>query len=125
LKKSINDYLRIYFAHPLGGHPTKTMEENLLSIEKHVIHIVKRYPYFCPLVPTHNTGFIYNLISYDLGINMCFKMLEMADIIVLCGDWKNSKGCQMEKLFANKIGVKVITFKELCFYLEIEEMGDE
>lgn len=123
--ETINKFLRIYFAHPLGTHPTKTLEENLISIENHALHVIKQYPYFCPLLPTHNTGFMYNIIPYELGMMMCFKLLEMADMLVLCGDWKNSKGCQMEKLYAEKNDIKVMTFKELCFFLEIDEMRDE
>jgi hypothetical protein len=120
--KSISKFLKIYFAHPLGSHPLNSVDENLLSIEEHIYHIVTQYPYFCPLVPTHNIGFLYNLVPYELGIMMCFKLLESADILVLCGDWEQSKGCQMEKLYAEKKGIKVVTYIELCDSLGIKTL---
>lgn len=49
----------------------------------------------------------------DDVMDRCFQLLSACHAIVLCGDWKNSKGCLQEKEYAERLGLEVLTFEEV------------
>lgn len=51
--------------------------------------------------------------TYDQIMKRCFKWLSGCDVIILCGDWENSKGCKMEKEYAELLGLEVLTYEEV------------
>ena len=46
--------------------------------------------------PVHCFGFAYNVLNYTDGLNECLWLLERADEMWVCGDYRSSKGCQAE-----------------------------
>lgn len=47
-----------------------------------------------------------NILAWYLGESI--KQLSRADVLVLWGDWKNSRGCLLEREVAIKYGIPVI-----------------
>ena len=50
--------------------------------------------------PIHQQGFMYAGTPYLAGLQKCLELLRRCDILLLCGDWQNSKGCLAEFGFA-------------------------
>lgn len=60
------------------------------------------------LSPIHNFGFMYLTgAEYQKGLNICLRMLEQCDVLVLCGDWKKSRGCRQEFDKAKELGIPI------------------
>lgn len=43
---------------------------------------------------------MYEGTPYLAGLQKCLQLLRRCDILLLCGDWQNSKGCLAEFGFA-------------------------
>lgn len=50
--------------------------------------------------PIHQQGFMYEGTPYLAGLQKCLELLRRCDVLLLCGDWQNSKGCLAEFGFA-------------------------
>jgi hypothetical protein len=81
----------IYIAHPFGGKP-----ENVQAVEQIILKLINKYPDYVFYSPLHATGFYYHKMSYDKGMEVCIEMLSRCDELWLCGNWKQSKGCNIE-----------------------------
>ena len=88
---------RVYVAHPYGGK-----EENKQSVETLIREMVKNYPDVLYLSPIHAMGYLYNDVEYEHGMQYCFALLKTCDELLLCEGWETSRGCKMEKEFAEK-----------------------
>ena len=86
---------RIYIAHPFGGK-----DENKQKVERIIKKLIKKHPDILFVSPIHCTGFYYHDVTYEKGMEYCFKLLDMCDTLLLCGDWKHSTGCCMEYGYA-------------------------
>jgi hypothetical protein len=93
---------KIYVAHPFGGKI-----ENMLSVETLVRKMVKHNPNILCISPIHATGYLYNDVEYEVGMNYCFELLKLCDELLLCKGWENSRGCNMEKEFAEEHGIPI------------------
>lgn len=95
----------VYVAHPYGG--LSFNYERTSSIMK---LLCEKFPNITFVSPIHAYGFMYEAVDYEKGIRMCFKLLDLCDTVLLCGDWENSRGCRMEKEYAiqNNKGVEVL-----------------
>lgn len=95
----------IYVAHPYGGE-----ESNKEKVEKYIEKFIKEDENNVYLSPIHATGYQYFWVDYEKGMEYCLEMLSRCDELWLCGDWENSRGCNMEFDFAlkNKISVRVV-----------------
>lgn len=55
-------------------------------------------------------------ISVDLdeetAMAKCLEMLAQCGTLILCGDWKKSKGCRLEKQKASHLGIKIIQIND-------------
>lgn len=97
-----------YIAHPFGGKP-----ENVQDVERIIRQLIKQYPKYTFYSPLHNTGFFYNDIDYDTGLEHCLAMLKRCDELWLCKGWANSRGCMREVVFAHKHSIPIYQlFKE-------------
>ena len=94
----------IYVAHPYGGD-----EENKQKVEEIIKRLVKDNPGNLYISPIHCTGFYYHDVTYEKGMEYCFKLLDMCDTLLLCGDWKKSTGCCMEYGYAVATGKEIRT----------------
>jgi nucleoside 2-deoxyribosyltransferase len=86
---------KVYVAHPYGGE-----EENKQKVEEIIKQLIQNNPDTLYVSPIHCTGFYYHDVTYEKGMEYCFKLLDMCDRLLLCGDWKHSTGCCMEYGYA-------------------------
>ena len=91
LQKKSNYTKVIYVSHPYGG-----VAKNKKKIETLLLSFIKQYPNYLFLSPVHCFGFAYNVLNYTDGLNECLWLLERADEMRVCGDYRSSKGCQAE-----------------------------
>ena len=86
---------KVYVAHPYGGE-----EENKQKVEEIIKQLIQNNPDTLYVSPIHCTGFYYHDVTYEKGMEYCFKLLDMCDTLLLCGNWKHSTGCCMEYGYA-------------------------
>lgn len=108
----------VYVAHPYGGdeknaQAVKQIIEDLTEgnhplLANHTIiamHTSDGIPSIELLQavyvsPIHQQGFMYEGTPYLAGLQKCLELLRRCDVLLLCGDWQNSKGCLAEFGFA-------------------------
>lgn len=96
----------IYVAHPYNNE-----EENKKAVEEIIKTLVTNNPEHTFISPIHTFGFMYDFVdNYVQGINMCFNLLSVCKKLILCGDWESSKGCKLEKGFAESRGIPIIMY---------------
>ena len=81
----------VYISHAYGGK-----EENKLEAEKIVRQLVIDEPENTYLSPIHATGFLYNDVPYQQGLDMCLKLLSRCDCMRVYGNYEGSKGVKAE-----------------------------
>lgn len=98
----------VYISHPSGGKVENT---------KHIEDIVHRllssedlYEKYCFVSPVHCYGFMYDEYEteYLRGLSFCTDLLEHCDIMLLCGDWKSSRGCTVERNMCIEKGIPML-----------------
>lgn len=102
---------KVYVAHPYGGK-----EENKKHVEEFIRKAANNYPDTLFLSPIHAMGYLYNDVGYEHGMRYCLELLGLRDELILCEGWEESKGCNMEKTFADEhaIPIKyVLTFLKM------------
>ena len=92
----------IYLAHPFSGK-----QENVDKAQKIIADLIWQMPDHTFYSPIHATGFLYNDVDYIDGMEHCFEVLGRCDELWLCGDWKESRGCNMEYGFAKAKGIPI------------------
>jgi len=92
----------VYVAHPFSGK-----KENIDKVEKLIIEMVRQYPDFAFYSPLHAMGFYYFEKPYEEGMKDCLEILSRCDELWLCKGWENSRGCNMEKDFAEAHGIPI------------------
>ena len=103
-------YQKIYYlAHPYSSNPAMNVLE---SIDKTNKLLDKGYIVFNPLTHSHFLD-AYKKRTSKFWYEYDLKILEMCDGIILSGDWKNSKGCLLEKEFAEKKRMEILFYEEL------------
>lgn len=85
----------IYISHPYGNQP-----ENKQKVEEIIRELVLSHPEHTYISPIHCFGFMYHDFDYETGLEMCLNLLEKCDKMLVFGDWKSSRGCTAEVLFA-------------------------
>lgn len=90
----------IYISHPYQGKP-----ENMKAIERIITNLVKEHPEYTYLSPVHALGFMYDLVPYEQGLNMCLELLGRCDYMMVYGDHAYSRGCTAELEYAMKHGI--------------------
>lgn len=96
----------IYFSHKFGGD-----KNNKYKLEDYIKELVTKYE-FIPISPIHNTGFLYDVVSYEKGIDWCIKLLSLASAMVVFGADSNSKGCLLEKDYCVKHNIPVVEYSD-------------
>ena len=98
----------VYIAHPFGGK-----QENVADAEQIILHLLKQFPDITFYSPLHATGFFYFALSYEKGMEHCFEALSRCDELWLCDGWETSRGCQLEKAWAEKRDIPIRFLKEI------------
>lgn len=116
-----NSTIYVYISHKYGGNP-----DNVKHVEKLIINMVNKYEHIQPISPIHATGFLYDVVSYDRGIEWCLNLLKDVDCMVVFGDDSISKGCMMEKDFCQKHNIPVIEYDNFDkWYKNRIKLGDD
>jgi hypothetical protein len=93
----------IYISHPYSNNLTnKTDTEEIIK----KLHYLE--PDECYISPIHAFGFMYEHLTYKDGMAQCLALLLHCEMIVMCGDWKNSRGCMLEYGFATLHGIEIM-----------------
>jgi len=90
----------IYISHKYGGK-----EENKTLCESLIKRLVKKYPQYTFLCPISATGFLYNEVTYNTGIEMCLEILSRCDELWILSE--DSRGVKIEREFARQRGIEV------------------
>lgn len=130
----------VYIAHPYGGKP-----ENAKAVERIIEELnsgdhpmlTRKIPVFRTAgewiqiiseiqadelihaayeSPIHQQGFMYEGVPYITGLQRCLRMLDTCNMLLLCGDWKHSKGCLAEFGFAMARHIPIIFENEDDYY---------
>lgn len=102
-----------YIAHPFHGK-----QKNVDDATRIILYLIKRYPGYTFFSPLHNTGFFYNAVDYECGMQYCFEMLQRSDELWLCKGWANSKGCMMEVAFARQHHIPIFELEDGTWILK-------
>lgn len=108
---------RAYVAHPYAGK-----EGNKKSVEEIIKFLSINNPETVYFSPIHAFGYLYNDVSYKKGIEYCFEFLKSCDELILCEGWKSSRGCNLEKKFAEDHGIPISFFNS---YKRLGERREE
>lgn len=102
----------VYVAHPCGGLIRKNRKECRQIIKMLTKNLGEKYVFISPIL---NFGHMYYDVDYICGIESCIDLLQRCNILLLTGDWKNSKGCLCEYGAARAMQMPVSELKNYCF----------
>ena len=97
----------VYVAHPYGGDP-----KNVEKIKAIIRKLREENPNNVYISPVLCFGFYYNDVPYLDGIEECLTVLDKCDFIILCGDWEESRGCNIEYIHAGDTYKPIFVYKE-------------
>jgi hypothetical protein len=99
----------LYIAHPYTGD----VEANMLKVNTVCNQLLDLgYMIYSPLTMNHPLHMLKNR-DYEVWINLDFEMLKRCDVLVLCGNWKESKGCNMELTWARDLHIEIAVLEDL------------
>lgn len=93
---------KIYVAHPYNGNP-----QNKDKVEVIARELARNNPNVLHISPIHAIGYLYNDVDYMKGMEYCYELLKMCDGLLLCKGWENSRGCRLEKEYAEELGMEI------------------
>lgn len=109
----------VYIAHPFGN-----VKENQLKIDAIMEELVLADTENAYVSPIHNFGFMYlEGDEYVKGLNICLRLLQKCDVLVLAGNWRTSRGCNAEFTLAKKTGIPIYTLDEWKLCIRKEEQS--
>lgn len=95
----------IYVAHPYGG-----AQKNVTEAKE----LVKKFAAFTPqcffITPLTAMLREYKEETYDRDMELCLKLLNRCDALILTGEWKTSQGCVLEYDHARKLHIPIYQF---------------
>lgn len=90
----------VYVAHPYGGD-----RENIKRVEWYLKEIQKENQNCALFSPLHNWAYEkYDMENPMPEMKRCLEILKKCDSLILCGDWRKSKGCLQEYAAALVLG---------------------
>lgn len=107
----------IYVAHPYGNKP-----ENKADVERIILALQKKYPFYLFISPVHCFSFEYTANSYEYGIIQCIGLLALCDEVWAFGDPATSTGMQMEYVADGDIGLPWIDGQKMLDYDVVSDM---
>lgn len=93
----------VYVSHPYGGE-----QKNKAKVDVIVRALQTVHPEFCFVNPVHAIRPPYGRTDYVQGLKYCVALLERCDAIVMCGNWRESRGCVAEYFVALSKGIQVL-----------------
>ncbi|MBO6179425.1 MAG: DUF4406 domain-containing protein [Selenomonadaceae bacterium] len=99
----------IYISHPFTGDE----EKNRKKAREIAAGLAKRYPHETFINPLDAMQYAENAkLDYNIVISHCLKLLSFCDHIIMTGNWRESRGCQIEYAFAKICDIKVWEMEE-------------
>ena len=108
----------VYISHEFGGEL-----ENVQRTEELIKDLIKKYDQVQPVSPIHATGFLYNEVSYEKGIDWCLNLLRLCDVMIVFGHESMSRGCIIEKEFCDEFNIPILDIDDFDEYYK-RKIGD-
>lgn len=102
----MNNKKLVYISHPSSGKQENT--DRVTKILTGLCSDKDITDKYCFVSPIHNYGSMYNMLNYETGLNLCLDLLAKCDIMLLCGDWESSRGCNIEYKFCQENNIQII-----------------
>ena len=102
----------VYVAHPCGSDIKANTKECRNIISMLTKKLGDKYIFISPVL---NYSHMYHDVDYISGMETCIALLQRCNILLLTGDWKNSKGCLCEYGAARAMQMPVSEMKNYCF----------
>lgn len=113
-----------YLAHPYAPLNRRAeifveaiKAENVEEAGDIALKIMKKYLNLTIISPLHNYSFLEGnyeketeILKYD------FRLLSRCDILILSGNWRNSKGCMSEYGYAKAKGIRIYEYRDGTLY---------
>lgn len=126
LKRSLNKKTLLYYlAHPYTGNTLTHESNNVLVCTNYMNKLLdKGYIVYAPIIMTHEAHLLSER-KYDFWINFNKPFMKRCDALILCGNWKESKGCMMELKYFRKHNKPIMIFDghNLVYLEELENAG--
>lgn len=104
--------MRIYISGPITGHE-KTARWNFADAVKTVFNAYGTDTEIInPFEIGKEAGFMANLTHTEY-MEMSFLLMTFCDAIYFMPGWENSKGCKMERIYAENRKMKIIESMEV------------
>lgn len=111
-----------FISHPYANSP----KDNKIKVDKICKYWSKKG--VIPISPLHLFSFYEDDSNREEIMNICYKLIDIADVIFIYGD---SEGCKLERVYAEKQDKPVYVFfnekKDInfisCMYLMREKGG--
>jgi len=97
----------VYVAAPYTAPDKAGIQKNIEFAETVMIELLKRG--FSVICPHKNTAHLDYVMPWMAFMEMSFRLIKACDAILFTGDWRNSKGCNMEWEFAKEHRIPVFT----------------
>jgi hypothetical protein len=98
--------MRVYISGPITGHE-EDAKERFRKTADYVMNIMDAEtidPELIGRAAAENAD-----LDHEEYMEIAFTLLRMCDAIYLMPGWEDSRGCQMEKVYAENRGMKILT----------------
>lgn len=103
----------LYIAHPYGGD-----ESNKEKVQTYLKMLQEKYPEKTLFSPLHNWGYApYDKEHQHKPMKDCLEVLQRCNALILCGNWRESRGCNQEYAAAYVMDMQIYEMKptgEIC-----------
>ncbi len=90
----------IYCSHAYGGNEDSKQLAEIKIRQMQLSDLDNTY-----ISPVHAFGFLYHDVPYDMGMELCFDLLMMCDIMLVLSE--PSEGVKREMELANKLHIPI------------------
>lgn len=111
--------MKFFISQPMSGRTEKAiLEEKMETVEalldtfgREDTEILNSYFTDNYRVDFEDT-FKDSIVTFDLyWLSQALEVMAEADMVVMAGDWKKSKGCKIEKMCAKQYNIPIIYVK--------------
>ena len=108
--------MKIFISQPMSGRTEKAiLEEKMETVEalfdtfgRENTEILNSY-FTNDYRADFEDTFKDSIVTFDLyWLSQALEVMAEADVMVMVGDWKKSKGCKIEKMCAKQYNVPII-----------------
>ena len=111
-----------YLAHPYSSPVVSTGQYHSPQLNRGkageiAFVLMKKYPNLTIISPLHAYSFLdsKNLTETEI-LYYDFRLLSRCDILILSGNWRNSKGCMAEYGYAKARGKRIYEYRDGLLY---------